>query len=54
MFAKLFTAALCVIAVDARRARELDDEFDCAANCFAKVITETRYATADLRDTNPD
>ena len=55
MFTKLFSAALCVIAIDARRARELNDPTNtCEQDCYVKIETEDRYATAELRDTNPD
>ena len=55
MFTKLFTAALCVVAIDARRGRELQaDEAWCDANCYRDYTEVTKYATASLEDTNPD
>ena len=47
MFTKLFGAALCVIAIDARRARELNDPTNtCEQDCYVKTEAEIRYATA--------
>ena len=56
MFTKLFTAALSVIAIDARRGRELavNDVAWCEANCFVEVVENTQYASVDIKDTNPD
>ena len=55
MFTKLFTAALFVVAIDARRGRELEtDEEWCDANCYRDHTVKTRYAFASLEDTNPD